>query len=240
MFRPKILSRVLAVSSAAALGVIGTAAPAGAVTSGHVAGYVAAPSANPTQTVADEFVVPSINCAKVGSGGFQAVVLGVGLQIPGGNSTGGAAPFCPGPVATYVPIIQINGVSIGSGLTIHPGDTVSARLSEGPSGTTVTVTDGAQSQTASGPGGSATAEEVGDIAVNCNTSGCSPVPIARLTPFSNASIDGHNLFNAHSREQYLVDAAGATEMQGGPWTTKSFNSFNVRWIMSCSTGPGRC
>jgi hypothetical protein len=29
-------------------------------------------------------------------------------------------------------------------------------------------------------------------------------------------------------------------MQGSPWTTKSFNSFNVRWIMSCSTGPGVC
>ena len=75
MFRPKIFSSILAVSSAAALIAIGTAAPAGAVTSGSVAGYVAAPSASPTQSVSDEFVVPSINCAKVGSGGFQAVVL---------------------------------------------------------------------------------------------------------------------------------------------------------------------
>ena len=240
MFRPKIFSSILAVSSAAALIAIGTAAPAGAVTSGSVAGYVAAPSASPTQSVSDEFVVPSINCAKVGSGGFQAVVLVVRLQIPGGNSAGGAALVCPGTVATYVPIIQINGSSISSGLTIHPGDTVSTTLSEGPSGTTVKVTDGAQSQTASGPGGSASSDAVGDFAANCSTSGCSPVPIARVTPFSDASIDGHNLFNAHSREQYLTDAAGATEMQGGPWTTKSFNSFNVRWIMSCSTGPGIC
>jgi hypothetical protein len=240
MSRPKIFTSILAVSSAAALGVIGTAAPAGAVTTGSVAGYVAAPSANPTQSVGDEFVVPSINCAKVGSGGFQGVVAGVRLQTASGDSAAGAALVCAGPVAEYVPIIQINGSSIGSGLTIQVGDTVSASLSEGPSGTTIRLADGSQSQTASGPGGSATADDVGDLAINCSTSGCSPVPIARLTPFSDASIDSHNLFNAHSREQYLTDAAGATEMQGSPWTTKSFNSFNVRWIMSCSTGPGVC
>jgi hypothetical protein len=179
-----------------------------------------------------------VNCSKVPAGGFQAVLSGARLEVTGGNTGGGAGVVCPGPTATYIPFIQINGSSIGSGIVVNPGDTVSASVSEGPAGTTVTITDGAQTQTASGPGGSATAESVGAIAVNCSGgAACSPVAKVSATPFSSASIDGLNLAAAGAVQGDLTDAAGAVEMSSTPLKTKkTLDAFKAKWVMSCATG----
>ena len=214
------------------------AAPAGAVVAGQVAGYTAPPSAAATQRVSVTMVVPVVNCKKVPAGGFQAVLVGARLTTASGNTGGGAATICPGPTATYSPLIEIDGSSIGTGIVINPGDTVTVTASESPAGSTVTLTDGAQSQTASGPGGSVTAESVGDIAVNCMGSACSPVPKSAVTHYSAATIDGRNLVAAGAVQGNLVDAAGATEMMSSALITKK--SFKVTWVSSCGTGPGRC
>jgi hypothetical protein len=234
--------RIAVASGVGALVLIAGAGQAGAVTAGPVAGYTAPASANPTQTVAATFVVPTSNCKKTPSTTFQAVLAGARLTLPGGNTGGGAVMICAGTMAAYVPLIQINGSSIGSGITVNPGDTISTTLSEGPGGTTVTLTDGGQNQTASGPGGSATAESVGDIAVNCTAPTCSPVPKVTVTPFSSASIDGLNLAAAGSVQGTLTDAAGATEMTSSALKTKkTLNSFKVKWVMSCAAGSnGGC
>lgn len=228
-------------SGVGALVLVAATGSAGAVTGGHLAGYTAPPSANPTQTVAVTLVVPKINCKTVPAGGFQAVLSGARLQTAGGNSGGGVATICPGPTASYSPFIEINGSSIGSGITVNPGDTVTVTASEGPGGTTVTLTDGAQSQPASGPGGSVTTEDVGDIAVNCTGSTCSPVPKSSLTKYSSAAINGLNPAAAGAAQENLVDAAGGPEMTSSALTTKkTLNAFKVKWVSSCSTGPGRC
>jgi hypothetical protein len=147
--------------------------------------------------------------------------------------------ICAGQTPFYSPLIEINGSSIGSGITVNPGDTVSTSVSEGPGGTTVILNDGGQSQTASGPGGSATAESIGAIAVNCTGSACSPVPKVNATPFSSASVDGMNLVAAGSVQANLTDAAGATEMTStAVKTRKTLNAFKAKWVMSCSGGTG--
>ena len=245
MTQSRAFVRVAVASGAGALALVGGivgAGQAGAVTGGPVAGYTAPPGGGPTQTVSVTFVVPTVNCKKTPTGGFQAVLAGARLVVPGGNTGGGAGMVCPGPVATYIPFIQINGSSIGSGIVVHPGDAVSTTVSEGPAGTSVTVTDGGQTQTANGPGGSPTAESVGDISVNCSGgTSCSPVPKVRASAFSSASINGTNLSAAGAVQGSLTDAAGATEMTSTPLKTKkSLDSFKVRWIMSCSGGPGVC
>jgi hypothetical protein len=215
------------------------AAPAaGAVVAGQVAGYSAPPSAAATQTVSVRFVVPKLNCSKVPSGGFQAVLSGARLITASGNTGGGAALICPGPTASYSPIIEIDGSSIGSGIVISAGDTVTVKASESAAGSTVTLTDGAQSQTASGPGGSVTEEDVGDIAVNCMGTACAPVPKAAVTKYSAAMIDRQNLVTAGAVQENLVDAAGGVEMSSGALITPK--SFKVTWVSSCGTGPGRC
>ncbi len=242
MGRQRTLIRIATASGVGALVMAAGAVPAGAVTGGHIAGYTAPPSANPTQTAAVTFVVPTVNCKKTPSGGFQAVLAGARLQVSGGNTGGGAGMVCPGPVPTYIPFIQINGSSIGSGITVHPGDTISTSVSEGPGGATVTVTDGGQTQTASGPGGAVSGESVGEIAVNCGGgTSCSPVSKVTATSFSSASINGQNLVAAGSVQGNLTDAAGAIEMTSTSLKTKkTLNSFKAKWVMSCSGGPGVC
>jgi hypothetical protein len=215
------------------------AAPAaGALVAGQVAGYSAPPSAAATQTVSVRFVVPTINCSKVPAGGFQGVLAGVRLRTASGNTGGGAALVCPGPTASYSPLIEIDGSSIGSGIVIHPGDTVTVTASERAAASTVTLTDGAQTQTASGPGGSVTGEDVGDIAVNCMGSACSPVPKSGVTRYADAMINRKNLVAAGAVQGNLVDAAGAVEMSSSALITPK--SFKVTWVSSCGTGPGRC
>ncbi len=49
-----------------------------------MAGYTAPPSANPTQTVAVTLVVPTVNCKKTPTGGFQAVLAGAVFEVPVG------------------------------------------------------------------------------------------------------------------------------------------------------------
>lgn len=237
--RVAMASGVGAMTLVGGVGVVGVA---GAVAGGHVAGYTAPPGIGPTQTVAVTFRVPKVNCKKTPAGGFQAVLFGARLQVPGGNTGGGAGVVCPGPVATYIPFIQINGSSIGSGITVHPGDSISTTVSEGPGGTSVTLTDGGQTQTASGPGGSPTAESVGGFSVNCSGgASCSPVPKVTSTSFSAASIDGTNPFAAGAVQGDLTDAAGASEMTSTPLRSKkTLDAFKVTWAMSCSGGPGVC
>lgn len=210
----------------------------GAVGSGHIAGYVAPPSANPTQSAAVSVVVPTFNCKSVPAGGFQAVAAGARLANGSGNTGGGILLVCGGPVVDYVPFMQINGSSIGTGITVNPGDMVTASVSEGPTGSTVTLTDGAQTQTASGPGASITEDDIGNIAGNCSgTAACSPVPKSKAFSFSNASIDGLNLVAAGGVAQNLVDAAGAPEITSGKATKKSgFGAFKTKWVFSCGTG----
>jgi hypothetical protein len=230
---------VFAMSIVALVGV-GATGNAGAVVGGPAAGFVAPPGSGSTQTAATTFVVPRISCATVPSGGFQAVLAGARLSTPGGNSGGGVVLVCPGSGAVYNPFIQINGSSVGSGITVNVGDTVSVSVSEGPAGTSVTLTDGAQTQTASGPGGAPTSETIGAIAGNCNGSGaCSPVPKFRPIAFSAASINGQNLHVAGARRRNLTDATAAVEVKSGP-LGPAFDSFTTKWIQSCSTGPGIC
>jgi len=231
---------VLASTSSLIAGLV-LAAPAGAVVSGHVAGYEAPPSALPTQTVSVTFTVPKIDCKKIPAGNFQAVLAGARLQSVSGNTGGGAVSVCSGPVVAYVPLIEITGVSIGSGITINAGDTVSVNASDGPSGATVTLIDGTQSQTASGPGGSVNAEDVGDIATNCVGSACTPVPKSSVTSYSAASINGTNIVIAGGVQQDLVDVAGGPEMTSSALKTKkTLNAFKVKWVSSCNNGSSRC
>ena len=220
---------------------IGSPAQAGAAGSGHLAGYSAPPGLGPNQTVSVTLVVPKIDCKKVPAGGFQAVLAGARVESGSGNSEGGAVTSCPGPVATYSPLIEISGVPIGTGITINAGDIVSVVVSESPGGATVTLSDGAQSQTASGPGGAVSAESVGDIAGNCIGSTCSPVPKSATTKFTAASINGTNLVAAGAVQQNLLGAAGGPQMTSSALTTKkTLNAFKTKWVSSCSFGPGRC
>jgi hypothetical protein len=86
-----------------------------------------------------------------------------------------------------------------------------------------------------------TNEDVGDIAVNCTGSTCSPVPKSSVTKYSAALIDGVTPAAAGAVQGNLVDAAGGPEMTSGPLTTKkTLNAFKVKWVSSCSTGPGTC
>jgi len=241
MARGGMWVRILVVSSVGVFATMAGAAEAGAVTGGHVAGYVAPPGFNPTQTAAVTLVVPTINCSKVPVGGFQAVLAGSRLETPAGNTSGGAALICPGgPLASYQPFIQINGVPIASAITVNPGDVVSVTLSEGPIGSTVTLSDGTQTQTASGPGGAVTSEDIGDIAANCIGSACSPVPKSKPTKFSAASVNSQNLLLAGAAQQYLLDVAGAPQITSTVLKKKTFDAFRTKWVQSCGVGPGRC
>jgi Peptidase A4 family len=218
-----------------------------ALAPGPLAGYSAPPSAAPTQTVTASLKVPTLKCAKIPAGGFQALVAGVRIEEPSGmatmNSGGSVLLQCEGPMPRYLPHIQVDGTNIGSGITINPGDTITATASVSASAATVTLEDGGQSQTASGAGSSVIAEDVGSIAVNCNEAHqCAPVPHAAKTTFKNALIDGLSPEAAGASKRELVDAKGEVEMASSELKTKHRDSFAVTWLQSCGNGgpEGNC
>jgi hypothetical protein len=241
-------ARTTVAGVAAVVGMAG-ATSAGASTPGHVAGYSALPSGGPTQTVQTTLFVPTVSCLTVPPGGFQGVLAGARIDAAGagpgaGNTVGGVSLGCSGPSALVLPNIQVHGSPIGSGLTIHPGDTVTVTVSVGPSASSVTLTDGAQSQTASGPGASPTGVDVGDITVNCSGSPqapeCSPVPKTSVTTFAGARIDGVNPAAAGGVQGDLVDSHGHVEMSSSALQEAKLTRFTVTWVQSCGVGPGRC
>jgi hypothetical protein len=215
------------------------ASSAVALQPGPLAGYSAPPSGALTQTAKVSLKVPTIKCSKVPSGsGFQAIAAGVRIEEPSGlstmNTVGGVALVCAGPTPNYVPDIQVDGSSVGSGLTIKPGDVITATASVSASSAMVTLQDGAQSQTASGAGSSVLAEDIGSIAVNCNESHqCSPVPRAAKTTFKSAQIDGLSPAAAGAAKRELTDAKGEIEMTSSALKTKKQNDFTVTWLRSC-------
>jgi hypothetical protein len=233
------------VRSFVGLGVVGFvgagASSALALAPGPLAGYSAPPSAAPSQTATASLKVPTIKCSKIPAGGFQALVSGVRIEEPSGmasmNSGGSVLLICNGPNPEYLPHIQVDGTSIGSGITIKPGDTITATASVSATAATVTLQDGAQSQTASGAGSSVIAEDIGSIAVNCNEAHqCTPVPRSAKTTFKNALIDGVSPAAAGAAKRELVDAKGEVEMASSGLKTKKQNDFTVTWLQSCATG----
>jgi hypothetical protein len=205
---------------------------------GPLAGFSAPPSAAATQSAKASVRVPTIKCAKLKAGQVQALVAGVRIEQPSGmatsNTGGSVALFCNGPIAEYLPHIQVDGVAIGSGLTIKPGDLITATAAVSASAATVTLQDGAQSQTASGAGSSVIAEDIGSIAVNCNASHqCTPVPRAARTTFTSALINGVNPAAAGASRRDLTDAKGEVEMKSSNLKGAPKNSFTVTWLLSC-------
>jgi hypothetical protein len=106
----------------------------------------------------------------------------------------------------------------------------------------VTLKDGPQSQTASGPGASTIGEDVGTIAVNCNVSGslCLPVPQTTRTMFSGAQIDGLSPAAAGAARRNLADSSGHVEMTSSALQGPAQSRFIVWWMRSCGVGPGGC
>jgi hypothetical protein len=212
---------------------------AGATTLGHVAGYSAPPSGGPTQSAAVTLVVPTITCTPVKNKGFQGVLGGVRLGSSTGSTGGGVALLCVGKSAMYQPLIQINGTSVPTTITINPGDTVQVSASESPTSSSVTLTDGAQTQTSTGSGATISGEDVGDIALNCVGAACSPVPMSGKTRFSVASINGVNLQAAGGVRGNLADAAGQVEIKTSALTGTE-NAFTTTWKLSCAVNASRC
>jgi hypothetical protein len=207
---------------------------------GHVAGYSAPASAAPTQSAAVTVIVPTINCAPVHKKGFQGVLAGVRLDASTGNTGGGVALVCAGKSAVYEALIEINGTSVSNSIMVNPGDTLTTSASESATTATVTVTDGAQTQTATGSGATITGEDVGEISVNCDSSGCSPVPeFAGKTQFSDASINGVDLQSAGGVRTNIGDDAGQVQIKSS--ALKSSNTaFHTTWVSSCGVGAGVC
>jgi hypothetical protein len=226
---------VMAVSVASITGI--TSASANVL--GRVAGYSAPASGGPSWSAAVTFVVPTLNCAPVRKKGFQAVLAGVRLDASSGSTGGGAALVCSGKTAVYEALIEINGTSVPSDITISPGDTVSVSASETASNSSVTLTDGSQTQTSTGSGATITGEDVGDIAANCVGAACAPVPESTKTPFSAGSIDGLNLLAAGGVRANLADAASAVEIKASALSAGN-TAFKTTWVMSCGIGAGRC
>ena len=214
---------------------------AGAATLGQVAGYTAPPSGGPTRSAGVTFVVPTLNCTPVKKKGVQGVLAGVRLDASGGNSGGGVALLCLGKTATYEAFLQINGTSVPTDITVKPGNTVSTSASESATATSVTVTDGPQTQTSTGSGATITAEDVGNIAVNCGGATCASVPeIPGKTHFSAGSINGLNLSVAGGVRGNLADAAGQIQIKSGALTAGD-TAFTTAWKLSCSpTGVASC
>jgi hypothetical protein len=229
-------SIVMAVGGA--LATLGWAGAAGAVTGGHVAGYVATAGSG-TQKGSVTFVVPKITCSGVRSGDAQAVAAGADLITSTGDTGAAIGLVCTSPTPSYVSVLQINGSGVGTPLTIKPGNKVTLTVSEGSAKSSVKIVDGAQHETVTGSGGSPTSDEVGDLAVNCGASGCSPVPkLKSTTDFSSASIDGKNLTKAGATRENLVDLAGAVEIKSSALVGS--DSFKATWVSSCGVGPGGC
>jgi hypothetical protein len=229
----------IVLATASALSFVGVET-AGATTLGNVAGYSAPPSGGPTQSATVIFGVPTVNCTAVHKKGFQAVLAGVRLDASGGNTGGGVALVCAGKGAVYQAFIQLNGTSVTTTVTVSPGDTFTASASESTAATSVTITDGLQSQISTGGGATITGENVGDLSVNCDSSGCSPVPeIGGKTQFGTASINGLNLQAAGAVRENLGDAASQVQIKSS--ALKSSNTaFNTTWVLSCSLGAGVC
>ena len=106
-------------------------------------------------------------------------------------------------------------------LTINPGDTVSASASESASAASVTLTDGSQTQTSTGSGATITAEDVGNIAVNCTGAVCSSVPRVSgtgKTQFTAGSINGLSISSAGGARGNLADGAGQVEIKSSNLT----------------------
>lgn len=229
----------IVVALGGALATLGWAGTAGAVTGGQLAGY-AATAGSGTQKASVTFVVPKIaTCKDVPSGGFQAVVASADLILSSGDAGAGVGLVCNGPTPLYVSVLQINGTAVGTGLTIHPGDKVTAKVSEGSAKSSVKLVDGSQHETVTGSGGSPTSDEVGDLAANCGASGCSPVPkLKSTTDFSSASIDGKSLAKAGAARENLVDLTGAVQIKTSALVGS--DSFKTTWVSSCGVGPGGC
>jgi hypothetical protein len=229
----------IVVAMASALTFVGVET-AGATTLGHVAGYSAPPSGGPTQSAAVTFGVPTLNCEAVHKKGFQAVLAGVRLDASSGNTGGGVALVCAGKSALYQAFVQINGTSVSTSVTVNPGDTFTTSASETATTASVTITDGSQTQTSTGSGATITGEDVGDVSVNCGSSGCSPVPeTGGKTHFTEASINGLDLQSAGGVRMNLGDVAGQIQIKSS--ALKSSNTaFNTTWELSCGLGAGGC
>ena len=85
-----------------------------------------------------------------------------------------------------------------------------------------------------------TGEDVGDVSVNCGSSGCSPVPeTGGKTHFTEASINGLDLQSAGGVRMNLGDVAGQIQIKSS--ALKSSNTaFNTTWELSCGLGAGGC
>ncbi len=234
----------VAVCATTAALVFGSATGAGASTPftalGHVAGYTAAASAAPTQTVVTQFVVPTESCSGVPSTGFQGVVLGAALEVTGGNTGGGVALICA-PTPSYLAFIEVDGGSVTPTVTVLPGDTVSVTVSESAAAASVTIVDGSSNQTAPGAGGTVTSDEVGSIAVNCKPNGkCSPVPmLTTVANFSATTFNGMDLGTAGATRENLADAAGAVEIKSSKLKSNG-TAFKDTWLFSCGNTAARC
>jgi hypothetical protein len=163
-----------------------------------VAGYSEVASSNPNQTAATTIVVPRLSCTGVPPTGFQEVFAGVRIDTASGVTIVGVNLECS-PRPLYRAVMEVNGTSVPVDLSVLPGDTVTASASESATATEVTLVDGGEMQTGTGPGASVTAEDVGGMAVNCSGPACTPVPHTRVTRYSASTIDGLSLTGAWTR-----------------------------------------
>jgi hypothetical protein len=236
-------SLLLTTATTCALLVV-TAPGASADPYGDTAGYSAAPSAAPTQAASATFTVPKATCTHVPVGGTQYVVYGVRFDFSGAgpngynyNSDVGVYVTCQHAGPSYQSVFEVPGSSIYDTVSVRPGDMVTASTSEGSAGTTLTLTDGSQTDTKTMPVFSVVSIDVGAFVDGCSSSGCLPVPDMTKSNFTSVSINGTNLTAAGATRSKIVDRSGVTEMKS---TVGTADSFAVKWEFSCSNGRRSC
>jgi hypothetical protein len=154
------------------------------------------------------------------------------LSTTAGETIGGVVLSCVGQTASYTVLLEVNGAVVRPTFVVMAGQVVTVSASESTKGTTVTVTNGTMTQTATGAGQTVTGESLGALAADCTISNCASVPRTSPTAFSAVSIDGRAPFGAGATLVKLEDAAGQIEMVAGDVNR---TALRTRWEYSCST-----
>ena len=200
----------------------------------RVGGYSLSNTTSSTQSAKVTFTVPAANCGSLPKKwGTQTVDEGALIDGAAGDTTGGVIVRCTGRAASYSELIEINGAVVPPKIVVDAGQVVTASVSEGSQGTTVTVSNGSKkSQTAAGEEGDLTGVDVGAFAANCTESTCAAVPRTTTVKFNGAVIDGHNPVVSGATVVNLEDASGNVESDVAKIKGAT---FKVKWESSCST-----
>jgi hypothetical protein len=218
---------------------IGGPASSAAATSASVnlAGY--SESIPQDAPIAAQFHVPLADCASVPR---ASMIVGVVLWASDGNRVdAGVLVQCRHHVATYTPVIDIDGHRYTRDRPVHPGDRMVAYYSQNGPESVVAVRDHhgdrwtfkrVQNEETIDHSG------VGVIADRCTADGCAPIPPFSTFRFFDSYINSGSL--AAATRSDLVSHAGARQAVPGPLTGSQQTRFGVRWRATCVPVAGHC